>query len=147
VIISLGCVVEGHAEVKAVPVLLRRIVHQLLPGSPINVPEPVRVSRTRILRPQELERAVGLAALKAGSRGAVLVLLDSEDDCPMQLAPACWSGQGRLDLTFQWPWFSQKGNTKPGSWPPQSPCEEREGFARTWNHQRTRRASAEPRSG
>ena len=35
----------------------------------------------------ELERVVELAALKARPRGGVFVLLDSDDDCPAELAP------------------------------------------------------------
>ena len=36
----------------------------------------------------ELERAIELAALKTRPRGGVLVLLDSDDDCPAELGPS-----------------------------------------------------------
>ena len=35
----------------------------------------------------ELERAVELAALRAGPHGGILILLDEDDDCPAELAP------------------------------------------------------------
>jgi hypothetical protein len=38
--------------------------------------------------PGELEKAVELAALKARPRGGVFILLDSDDDCPAELAPS-----------------------------------------------------------
>jgi hypothetical protein len=39
------------------------------------------------LKPGELERAVKLAAVRAEAGGGILVILDSDDDCPAKLAP------------------------------------------------------------
>ena len=80
-------IVEGHGEVEAVPVLLRRIAHQVAPAAAMDVPRPIRVKRNRLLREGELERAVGLAAAKAEAHGCILILLDANGDCPAQLAP------------------------------------------------------------
>lgn len=82
---TLAAVVEGHGEVQAVPVLLRRIATEL--GCSVLVPRPVRIKRNRVGRAGELERAVNLASRDAGADGSVLVLLDSDRDCPAQLAP------------------------------------------------------------
>lgn len=82
---TVAAVVEGHGEVQAVPVLLRRIATEL--GFSVQVPRPVRIRRNRVGRAGELERAVGLASRDAGADGSVLVLLDSDRDCPAQLAP------------------------------------------------------------
>lgn len=82
---NIVCIVEGDGEVRAVPVLLRRIaetrgVYDLL------VPPPIRVHRDQFLRrPEEFERKLLLAAAKAAG-GMVMVLIDADDDCPVTLA-------------------------------------------------------------
>ena len=81
-------VVEGHGEVEAVPVLLRRIVQQIDPSRVTDIRRPMRVNRGRMLRPGEIERYVELAARHHGGLGAVLVLLDADDDCAAQLGTA-----------------------------------------------------------
>jgi hypothetical protein len=45
------------------------------------------VPKSKLLKLGELERAVQLAALNAGSSGGILVLLDSDGDCPAELGP------------------------------------------------------------
>jgi hypothetical protein len=81
----LGCVVEGHGDVDAVPVLVRRLVVRIRPEVDLSLPRPVRTSRQRLVKEGELERAVALAANKAGPSGGVLVLIDADDDCPALL--------------------------------------------------------------
>ena len=86
--VKVGLVVEGHGEVKAVPVLFRRIRDDIDPSVNLEVLQPIRRSRGSLVnKPDELERAVELAALKARPHGGVFVLLDSDDDCPAELAP------------------------------------------------------------
>lgn len=85
--VRIGCVVEGHGEVESVPVLIRRIAQQFDPGLLVLIPHPVRVTKSRLLKPGELERAAELAVLNAGADGGVLVILDSDEDCPAQLGP------------------------------------------------------------
>ena len=87
--ISLAAVVEGYGEVEAVPLLFRRICADHAVHLDVDVPRPVRVSRGTLLKEGELERAIELAELKAGSvpRG-VVVLVDADDDCPAVLGPS-----------------------------------------------------------
>jgi hypothetical protein len=86
--ILVGLVVGGHGEVKAAPVLFRRLAHEIDPNVNLEVLPPIRKPRGSLLNKQgELERAVELAALKVRPRGGVFVLLDSDDDCPAELAP------------------------------------------------------------
>ena len=80
-------IVEGHGEVDAVPVLLRRIVEAVAPNANVEVAPPIRVDRYKVVKPTELERAIELAARIANGDGYVLVLLDAEDDCPADLGP------------------------------------------------------------
>lgn len=85
--LKLGLVVEGHGEVKAAPILLRRIAAEIDPSATLEILQPIRRSRASLVKPGELERAVELAARKARPDGSVLVLLDSDEDCPARLAP------------------------------------------------------------
>ena len=80
-------IVEGYGEVKAVPILLRRLAERLSPDFVVDAPRPIRIGRYKILKAGELERAVELAARQAGADGCILILLDAEDDCPARLGP------------------------------------------------------------
>lgn len=84
---TIACIVEGHGEVEAVPLLIRRIAATLDAPPAVVVPPPLRVPKNRLLNPGELERTVEFAARKTGGRGAVLILLDADDDCPATLGP------------------------------------------------------------
>ncbi len=102
-------IVEGHGEVIAVRTLLDRIWREIAGGDFIEVLQPIRQPRTKlvVLDPEhqsgtrripntaELERAVGFAAGKLqAAREAddntpelILLLLDANSDCPRELAP------------------------------------------------------------
>jgi hypothetical protein len=85
--VRLGLVVEGHGEVKAAPILLRRIAGEIDPSVALDILKPIRQPRDRLVKAGELERAVELAALNVRPSGGVIVLLDSDDDCPAILGP------------------------------------------------------------
>lgn len=77
---SVISIVEGDAEVESVPVLLRQLG--------FDPAKPFRVKRNRVVKPGQLERAVEFAVRARSDPSAVLILLDADDDCPAQLAPA-----------------------------------------------------------
>lgn len=79
-------IVEGQSEVATVPILLRRILQDELDEYEIGVARPFRVKRNRVVQPGEMERAVKQAVRAREGAAAVLVLLDADDDCPVQLA-------------------------------------------------------------
>lgn len=84
--ITISPIVEGHGEVAAVPVLLRRIAAQAGTDRVVNVSRPFRVQRQNFLKPREIERSVEFVASRSGSGGRILILLDSNSDCPKTLA-------------------------------------------------------------
>jgi hypothetical protein len=91
--IKIGLVVEGHGDFKAAPILFRRIACEIDPSVVLDIQQPIRRPRSSLVnRDGELARAVELAALKARPRGGVFVLLDSDDDCPAELAPRLLRG-------------------------------------------------------
>jgi hypothetical protein len=81
-------IVEGHGEVEALPLLLRRLWEwrsQTAPYPSI-INTPIRVRRDRFLnKPEEFERFLLLANAKAQSDGWILILFDADDDCPAKL--------------------------------------------------------------
>lgn len=84
--VKIGCIVEGQGDVEAVPVLIRRIAADLYPELSI-VTRPTRVPRAKVVQIDQLEKTVGLTAQKIGRQGAILIILDSDDDCPAKLGP------------------------------------------------------------
>lgn len=78
-------IVEGQGDVEAVPVLIRRVAAHC--QVTVEVARPIRVARTRLLKSDEVERAVQLASQKAGPDGRVLILIDADDECPATLGP------------------------------------------------------------
>lgn len=86
--VTISTIVEGHGEVEAVPVLIRRIASRIDPAIILHLPRPMRLSRLRLVRTGELERAIDFAGRTAAPTGAILVLIDAETDCPAELAPA-----------------------------------------------------------
>jgi hypothetical protein len=83
----LGCIVEGHGEVQALPVLVRRIAQSAnRPG--VQVDPVVRVRRGQFLKPGELERTVELVIRQLDGPKALLILLDADSDCPAELGVA-----------------------------------------------------------
>jgi hypothetical protein len=86
--VKLGLIVEGHGETTALLVLLRRLARELVVGGvQLDIPPPLRLTKSKMLVPGELDRAVELMARKTAPDGAILVLLDADDDCAAQLGP------------------------------------------------------------
>jgi len=84
----LARIVEGHGEVEAIPILARRFVNRIGNERIVEIRRPTRVNRSRLLRPGELERHVELAAREvADVGGAILLLIDADDDCAARLGP------------------------------------------------------------
>jgi len=84
----LVCIVEGHGEVESVPLLVRRVCKATNLVEPeIRKNDVIRRPRSQLIREGEIERAIDLAGRRVGSGGAILVLLDADDDLPCELAP------------------------------------------------------------
>ena len=78
-------IVEGYGEVEAVPVLLRRLV-VAANAYPLGVNPPIRRPRTDLVSEDGVRRAVRLAR-KQPDCAAILIMVDSDDDCPKTFAP------------------------------------------------------------
>ncbi len=86
--VEIGFIVEGDGELAALPILVRRILHNIDETVfMIDKWEPIIVARNTIVKPGVLERYVGIAADKIERKGGILILMDADDDCPAQLGP------------------------------------------------------------
>lgn len=79
-------IVEGHGEVTAVPILIRRILTQYTPEIYVHVGQAIRVKRAELVKAGGVERTVELAARQTTRADGILILLDADDDCPRELA-------------------------------------------------------------
>jgi hypothetical protein len=86
-------IVEGHGEYGAIRTLLDRAWRELLGGEFIDVLRPIRWPRTKLIKQNELVRAVELAALKLqvpsgpSTGNLIMILLDAEADPPCLKGP------------------------------------------------------------
>ena len=85
--VQIGCIVEGHGEVEAVPVLIRRLAANLYPELTVIVPRPIRIAKNKLLQAGGLEKWIEVVSVRVGVQGAIFVILDSDDGCPAELGP------------------------------------------------------------
>jgi hypothetical protein len=83
--VNIQPIVEGHGEVAAAPLLLRRL-RDLAQRFDWDVNAPIRRKRSELVQEDELRRSVQLARIQP-SCSAILVLFDSDKDCPKELGP------------------------------------------------------------
>lgn len=77
-------IVEGHAEVEAVPVLLRRLLAAAQCHG-VGVGRPIRRKQAEFRSREPVQAVVRLARLQPEC-SAIVLLFDGEDDCPRELA-------------------------------------------------------------
>lgn len=78
-------IVEGHSEVHSVPVLLRRILYEMQVLD-VQILRPFRIPRYKVVKKGQLERTMRQAINGRSGADALLVIIDSDDDCPARLA-------------------------------------------------------------
>ena len=83
--VTIQPIVEGHGDVQALPVLLRRLAAEAQAWD-VRVGVPIRRPRGRLVQQAHLQDAVRLALLDPKC-AAVLVVLDGDTDCPAELGP------------------------------------------------------------
>jgi len=79
-------IVEGHGEQNAVPLLLRRLLHEVKQRFDIEVAAAKDANgRNNLLKESGLEKFLRFARLEVNAVGAI-VILDAESDCAQTLA-------------------------------------------------------------
>ena len=77
-------IVEGHGEVEAAPILLRRLLAEA-DCQNVGVGRPIRRTQSQLRSKEGIQAGVRLALLQPEC-AAVVILFDGEDDCPKELA-------------------------------------------------------------
>ncbi len=87
--VKIAAIVEGHGEIEAVPILVRRIAKEIDPGFVPFLLPPFRVPASRLVKQGELERTINLAGRKLKGRGGIIVIIDCDWNgcCPAQDGP------------------------------------------------------------
>lgn len=90
-------IVEGHGEVTALPVLLRRLLAKA-ECYHVDVGSPIRRSQSQFRNKEAVQAAVSLAKLQPHC-AAIVLLFDGEDDCPKNLAETvrAWAKEAAMD--------------------------------------------------
>lgn len=78
-------IVEGHGEVEALPVLLRRLCQEASAWE-VKISKPIRRKRSELVNQPSLEKTV-TAARYPPRCDAILILFDGDKDCPAELGP------------------------------------------------------------
>lgn len=79
-------IVEGHGEVDALPVLLRRLRDEA-GAYVLEVAPPIRQKRGRLVKHEHLQTALSLAR-KRSDCCAILIVFDADNDCPKDIRDA-----------------------------------------------------------
>lgn len=87
-VVSIACIVEGDGEVSAVPILIRRVAARLETPVVVRCPRPFLVPRNKLVKPGQIEDAVTAARRGIDGEGGILIIADSDEDCPAILGPA-----------------------------------------------------------
>lgn len=82
--ITIKPIVEGHGEIEAVPVLLRKFA-ALANANEVRILRPIRLHRSDFTNEEKIKKAFELAALS--NCNAIFVLFDADHDCPKEIKP------------------------------------------------------------
>lgn len=82
---TIQSIIEGHGEVEAIPVLLRRLQAELREYG-FQIARPIRRKRSELVTEEQVRRSVRLAMGIPDCAG-ILILFDSDDDCPATIGP------------------------------------------------------------
>ncbi|MDK1474847.1 DUF4276 family protein [Streptomyces sp. 549] len=82
----LASIVEGHGEQKTLLGLLQRLVPHLVPEAYAEIQRPHRLPRDRMVKRDALAQALTVVMARTPRPTGVLVLLDADDDCAVDLA-------------------------------------------------------------
>lgn len=78
-------IVEGHGEVEALPVLLRRLLEEASAWS-VEIGRPIRRPRNKLASELGVMQAVEVARRQRACE-AILIVFDGDRDCPAELGP------------------------------------------------------------
>ena len=99
-IVRIGCIVEGHGDDNAVPVVVQRVARTEVPATLVIAETLVRRDRGLLVQRDRLVMDIEFVARRLVGQGGILIVLDADDDCPARLGPQMqdWAQNSRPDL-------------------------------------------------
>ncbi|MBI3973247.1 MAG: DUF4276 family protein [Chloroflexi bacterium] len=101
-VVRFGCIVEGPGDKAAIPTLIQRIAQRFDPALTVAIrKEDILVRpKSKLVKQSELQSAVELVARRLAGQGGVLIVLDSDEDCPAEWGPRLltWAQEQRGNL-------------------------------------------------
>ena len=97
---EIACIVEGEGEKQALPLLVRRLVAEVDPSLYVRVYVAVSWPKSRLVKRAQLTQAVDVAVRGLTRPGALLILVDADEECPANLGPRLlrWASLARSDV-------------------------------------------------
>lgn len=94
-------IVEGHGEVEAVPILLRRLVACANLQGIVKINSSIRKQRNKLVDKSKLNEVIGSARRQKSD--AILIMFDGDDNCPATLGPRVqlWAQEAAGDIPCQ----------------------------------------------
>ncbi len=85
-------IVEGRSEVEGLRRLIERMIYEIMGVTGLQIVTPFLVKRNRVIKEGRLETAILMASISAKEKGrdlgGLLVLLDADDDDPVEMTAA-----------------------------------------------------------
>ncbi|QOC92170.1 DUF4276 family protein [Micromonospora craniellae] len=87
--VTIASVVEGEGELTALPVVLRRVMSDMMIWD-ADIQRPYLTNRSKLVKHGGLEASVESLARRVpqSAPGGILIVIDADDDCPATLGPA-----------------------------------------------------------
>ncbi|MFI7080228.1 hypothetical protein ACIBO1_23290 [Micromonospora sp. NPDC049903] len=107
--------VEGEGELTALPVVLRRVISDMMIWD-ADIQRPYLTNRSRLVKHGGLEAAVESLARRVpqSAPGGILIVIDADDDCPATLDLRYFNGRRPYGRIGESPWFSQTESSRHG---------------------------------
>ena len=99
-VVRIGCIVEGHGDDKAVPIVVQRVARTEVPATVVIAETLIRRDRGHLIQQIRLVADIEFVARRLVGQGSILVVLDADDDCPATLGPQLqgWAQNARPDI-------------------------------------------------
>jgi hypothetical protein len=78
-------IVEGHGDVEAVNILVRRVAAEIDASTVVKIPVKIRCSKGQLCNKESFIKRLEIARRFVGSGGSVLVVMDADEDCPREI--------------------------------------------------------------
>lgn len=93
-------IVEGHGDIDAVSLLVRRVAESIDASIAVRIPVRLRSTKGQLCNRESFKAKLEIARRYVGPGGSVLVIMDADGDCPKEINERLtgWAGSDHADL-------------------------------------------------